>query len=165
MLSYNTIYYEEKPCNIEFYSASLVLYSHTATLFLRNPHAFCTFSFYSKYPAILYNSAAFVHVLFCLLRVWLFAIGRVLTWLGSLIVVGDGAVISDQLTVFEGRPGVALALVGALARSQSAGSHYPNDFISPLLMPSLDVSDSAKRRCLIYLRAQKLEDMRLSWHA
>ena len=30
-------------------------FTHTAILFRKNPHAFCTFSFYSKYPAILYR--------------------------------------------------------------------------------------------------------------
>ena len=80
-------------------------------------------------------------------------------------MVGDGAVISDQLTVFEGRLGVALALVGVLARSQSAGSLYLNGFISPLLMASPVVSEPMNLRQLIYLRARKLEDWWLSWHA
>ena len=30
-------------------------FTHTAILFCKNPHAFCTFSFYSMYPAILYR--------------------------------------------------------------------------------------------------------------
>ena len=80
-------------------------------------------------------------------------------------MVVDEAVFSDQLTVFEGGLGVILALVGVLARSLSAGSLYPNDFMSPLFTPSLDVSEFMNFRCLIYLRARKLEDRRLSWHA
>ena len=43
-------------------------------------------------------------------------------------------------------------------RSLSAGSRNPKDFISPLLMPRLDVSEPMTRRCLIYLRARNLKD-------
>ena len=40
---------------ISNFISPLQYFTHTAILFWRNPHAFCTFSFYSKYPAILYR--------------------------------------------------------------------------------------------------------------
>ena len=83
----------------------------------------------------------------------------------SFIMVDDGAAIHDLFAFFEGRFGVAIALLCVLARSPSAGSFNPNDFISPLSMPSLDVSESMNSRCLSYLRTRKLEDWMLSRRA